>query len=123
MTLSGLELSALLSAGIVMSHVDGKCTDVENTLVIKELTSFNVSQDEAKLYLKVAVDMSSEYTIEVLKGMTNDKKKYACGYLAAVMVSDGDVADKEFEAWVAFSALCGFPTMTLGDALEFWRNN
>ena len=123
MTLSGLELSALISAGIIMSNADGKRTDDEDYILIKELTSFNVSHDDAKLYLNVAVDMSSEYTVEVLKAMSDDKKKYACGYLAAVMAADEDIAEKELEAWVAFSTLCNFPTMTLGDAYEFWRNN
>ena len=69
MTLSGLELSALISAGIIMSNADGRRTDDEDNILIKELTSFNVSHDEAKLYLNVAVDMSSEYTVEVLKAM------------------------------------------------------
>lgn len=123
MTLSGLELSALLSAGVIMSNADGQLADDEKEILVKELKSFNVTDDEAKLYLKVAIDMSSEYTIEVLKGMTTEKKKYACGYLGAVMVCDGDLADKEVEAWRAFSNLCDFPSMNLGDALEFWRNN
>ena len=123
MTLKGLELSALLSAGIMMSNADGKVTDEEKEILVKELKSFNVSDEEARLYLKVAFDMSTDYTVQVLKGMTSEKKKYACGYLGAVMLSDGDLADKEVDAWRAFSELCGFPSMNLGEALEFWRNN
>ena len=123
MTLSGLELSALLSAGLMMSNADGRLTDDEKEILIKELKSFNVNEDEAEIYLKVAIDMSTEHTVEVLKNMTTEKKKYACGYLGAVMVCDGDLADKEVEAWRAFSSICDFPSMGLGDALEFWRNN
>ena len=106
-----------------MSNADGKRTDDENEILIKELTSFNVTEADAKLYLTVAIEMSTDHTIEVLKSMTPEKKKYACGYLGAVMLSDGDLADKEVEAWQAFSGLCEFPAMTLGEALEFWKNN
>ena len=75
MTLKGLELSALLSAGIMMSNADGKVTDEEKEILVKELKSFNVSDEEARLYLKVAFDMSTDYTVQVLKGMTSEKKK------------------------------------------------
>ncbi len=123
MNLKGIELTAMLSAGMMLSNADGRVADEEKEILVRELKSFNVTDEEARLYLKVAIDMSVEYTVEVLKAMPNEAKKYACGYLAAVMLCDGDVADSEVEAWRAFSGACEFPGMTLGEALEFWKNN
>lgn len=123
MQLKGIELTAMLSAGMVLSNADGHVADEEKEVLVKELTSFNVTDEEARLYLKVAIDMTVEHTVEILKGMSSDAKKYACGYLGAVMLCDGDVHDNEMEAWRAFSTACDFPTMTLGEALEFWKNN
>ena len=123
MNLKGIELTAMLSAGMILSNADGRLADEEKELLLKELTSFNVTHEEAEIYLKVAIDMTVEQTVEVLKAMSSDAKKYACGYLAAVMVCDGDVADKEVEGWRAFSEACAFPEMTLGEALNFWKNN
>jgi tellurite resistance protein len=123
MNLKGIELTAILSAGMFLSNADGRLDDSEKEILIKELGSFNVTEDEAELYLKVAIDLSVEQTVEILKAMSDEAKKYACGYLGAVMICDGDVDDKEMEAWRAFSGACDFPTMTLGEAIEFWRNN
>jgi tellurite resistance protein len=123
MNLKGIELTAILSAGMFLSNADGRLDDSEKEILIKELGSFNVTEDEAEIYLKVAIDLSVEQTVEILKAMSDDAKKYACGYLGAVMICDGDVDDKEMEAWRAFCGACDFPTMTLGEAIEFWRNN
>ena len=123
MNLKGIELTAMLSAGMFLSNADGRLADEEKEILLKELTSFNVTEEEAKLYFTVAVDMSIEHTVDILKAMSAEAKKYACGYLGAVMLCDGDVDEKEMEAWRAFSGACEFPTMTLGEALEFWRNN
>ena len=123
MTLKGIEITAMLSAGMILSNADGRIADEEKAILINELKSFNVTGDEAEIYLKVAIDLTVEQTVEILKAMSNEKKQYACGYLGAVMLCDGDVDDNEMEAWRAFSGACDFPTMTLGEALNFWRNN
>lgn len=123
MNLKGIELTAMLSAGMILSNADGRVVDEEKEILVRELKSFNVTNQEAEIYLKVAIDLSVEQTVEVLKAMSPEAKKYACGYLAAVMVCDGDIAEIEVEGWRAFSGACEFPGMTLGEALEFWRNN
>lgn len=123
MNLKGIELTAMLSAGMMLSNADGRVANEEKEILLNELTSFNVTREEAEIYLKVAIDMTPEQTVEVLKVMSVEAKKYACGYLAAVMICDGDVAEKELEGWRAFSTVCDFPEMTLGDAVNFWRNN
>ena len=123
MNLTGIELAAILSAGMILSNADGNIADEEKEILIKELTFFNVTDAEAEIYLDVATTMTVEQTVETLKAMSDEAKTYACGYLGAVMLCDGDIDENEMEGWRAFSAACEFPTMTLGEALEFWRNN
>ena len=123
MNLKGIELTAMLSAGMILSNADGHVADEEKEILIKELAAFNVTDEEAEVYLKVAIDLTVEQTVDILKAMSPEAKKYACGYLGAVMLCDGDVDDNEMEGWRAFSSACDFPTMTLGEALNFWRNN
>ena len=123
MNLKGLEFTAMLSAGMILSNVDDQVSDDEKEILVKELASFDVTDQEADIYLDIAIDLSLEHTIEILKAMSPEAKKYACGYLGAVMLSDGEVGDVEMEGWRKFSSACEFPTMTLGEALAFWRNN
>lgn len=123
MNLTGLELTAMLSAGMILSDADGFIDPEEKAILIEELKAFNVTDEEAEIYLNVAIDMSVDQTVDILKSMSPEAKKYACGYLGAVMICDGDVDDNEMEGWRTFSHACEFPTMTLGEALEFWRNN
>ena len=63
--------------------------------------------------LKVAIDLTLEQTVGILRVMTPEAKKYTCG----------DVDENEMAGWRAFSSACDFPTMTLADAVKFWRNN
>lgn len=123
MNLTGIELAAMLSAGMILSNADGNIADEEKEILIKELTLFNVTDAEAEAYLDVATTMTVEQTVETLKAMSDEAKTYACGYLGAVMLCDGDIDENEMEGWRIFSRACEFPTMTLGEALEFWRNN
>ena len=123
MNLQGIELTAMLSAGMILSNADGEIAPEEKEILIKELVSFNVTDEEAEVYFNVATEMSVDQTVEILRGMSPEAKKYACGYLGAVMLCDGDVDDNEMEGWRAFSSACDFPTMTLGEAIKFWRNN
>ena len=123
MKLKGIELTAILSAGMILSSADGHVTDEEKEILIKELSAFNVTDQEAETYLDVAVDLTLDQTVEILKAMSPEAKTYACGYLGAVMLCDGDVDENEMDGWKAFSSACDFPTMTLGEALDFWRNN
>lgn len=123
MVLKRIELIAMLSAGMILSNADDHVTEEEKEILIKELASFNLTDEEAKIYIKIAIDLTVEHTVDILKAMSSEAKKYACGYLGAVMLSDGEVDENEMKSWRVFSGACDFPTMTLGEALKFWKNN
>ncbi|MBR2260851.1 MAG: hypothetical protein IJ916_04030 [Paludibacteraceae bacterium] len=84
---------------------------------------FGLTQLEAVGVMTVAQNMSTDEAHNEIKAMSLDQKKYVTGYLAAVMASDGDIADVEVEVWSLMSVLCNLPTMTVGEALEFWNTH
>lgn len=55
--------------------------------------------------------------------MSDEKKKYATGFLAATMVADGNIDDSELALWKLVSTLASFPTMNIAEALSFWTSH
>ncbi|MBD5198774.1 MAG: TerB family tellurite resistance protein [Bacteroidales bacterium] len=122
MTLSGLQLSALLKMGLAMVHADGKVTDEETKALSMELLKFGVAPNELPHLLSNATSMSAEHSLIIVAGLDAEQKKYATGYLAMLMACDG-IDDSEIKLWRMISTLCGFPTMTIEEAINFWENN
>lgn len=123
MTFNGKELSALVNLGVAMAAADGHVDDCEKNAISNELKNFGVDGIQAIALLAKAKEMQAGEAILVLAGMTDEQKKYACGYLAAIMVADGEIDDSEVKLWKLVSTLASFPTMSIGDALAFWGTN
>lgn len=123
MRLESVELAAILSAAMTMMTSDGKSASQEKDLFTDELKFFQVSHEDALTYIRAAGKMTRRETVEILKSMSDHAKKYACGFLAAVLLADGDATEEEMQTWREFSVSCKFPVMTMGEALDFWRNN
>ena len=83
---------------------------------------FGVTPDQLGILLPAANAMSAEESLIMAAGMNAQQKKYVTGYLAMIMGCDG-VDESEVKLWNVLSHLCGFPTMTIAQALEFWKNN
>lgn len=123
MTYNGKQLTALLKMGIVMASADEKFADEEKEALTRELASFGVTAEQAMGLTLLAKDMEPDEAISILSEMSEDQKKYATGYLAVIMVSDGEITESEKRVWQVVSTLCSFPTMSLGDALKFWTEH
>ncbi|MCM1337325.1 MAG: hypothetical protein NC187_00005 [Candidatus Amulumruptor caecigallinarius] len=67
--------------------------------------------------------METTSMLATLASMNDSQKKYVSGFLATIMVFDGDIDDAEMKVWQLTSTLMGCPTMSLREALEYWRNN
>lgn len=125
MTFNGNEMAALLRAAKMMALADGKMTSDEKEVMIADLKSFGVQLDTIQ---SLAIEhqanaMEGAEVIKILSGLSTEQKKYACGYLAAVMAADGKITEKEQELWSLISLLAGFPLMNIKEALIFWQNN
>lgn len=123
MTLNGQELAAVLKAGHAMVQADGKVEESELKVLFGELANFGVSSEQAQLMMVAADAMEASAMFEILTNLSIEAKKYVAGYLAAIMISDNDIDESEVTMWKLICTLSKFPTMSLHEAVTFWRNN
>lgn len=123
MKFNGLELSAVLKVGFAMAKADGKLEEEEMKVLATSMAEFGVDDKEFHSLLTLADAMTPATMIATLASLTKRQKKFVCGFLAMIMVSDGDIDDAEVKLWQLISSLCEFPTMNIKDAIEYWKTN
>lgn len=123
MTFKGNELASLVKLGLAMAHADGHVDNIEQYAIASELKGFGIDSTNAHSILAVAAVMDHVDAISTVAMMNNEQKKYACGYLAAIMAADGEIADSEIKMWQLICTLGNFPTMHVTDALTFWTRH
>lgn len=123
MIYNGQELAALVSLGIKMAQADGCVTETEQVTIAAELVKFGVNSEQLPAILAASTLMNGPEVMSIVSRMSDNQKKYACGYLAAIMAADGDINNKEVDIWQLICTLGHFPKMKFQDALTFWKNN
>lgn len=123
MQFSHMELSAIVKAAQGMIAADGRVDDSEMKILSAELINFGVNPDQLKSMVELSEAMEPALMIAVLGAMNDSQKRYVCGFLASIMVVDGDIDDSEMKFWKMVSTFIGCPTMSLQDALSYWSNN
>lgn len=123
MQFNNLELSAVLKAGICMVNADGKVEDEELKVLFTGMIEFGVDENHFKLLHTLADAMTPSTMLATLSALDDNQKKFVCGYLATIMICDGDVDDSELKLWQLTSTLAGFPTMSIHDAAEYWMTH
>ena len=123
MILTGNQLSALVKMGVAMALADGKVEEMEKVAIAFELVKFGVPQEDAGNIIKNSQSMDFSDALAILATMTAEQKKYATGYLAAVMASDKDIDSTEVKLWQLICTLGNFPNMNIGEALTFWKKH
>lgn len=118
MQFSGKELTAILKMGKAMVMADGQINENEIKVMTNELLRFGVPQDHVELLLKGTDLMEVSEAFALLANLDEERKKYVSSYLGTIMISDGDIDDKEMALWRLISTLCGFPTMNVVDAVN-----
>lgn len=122
MEFTGKQLAAMLKMGLAMVEADGKVTEEEKVALTLELMKFGVTPDQLNILLPAAIAMSAEESLIIAAGFNDRQKKYVMGYLAMIMGSDG-VDNSEVRLWNRLRLFTGCPSMTIVEALEFWKNN
>lgn len=123
MEFNGVQMAAIVKAANAMIAADGRVDEAETQALSRELIGFGVNPTQLVDILKLSNALEPAAMISTLSVLSNDQKKYISGFLAAIMISDGDIDDSEMKLWQLTSTLIGCPTMTLQQALDFWRNN
>ena len=125
MTFTGNEMAAILKLAKLMAVADGQLTNAERDAIFTDLGSFGITANSVHSVAleKMADEMEPVAAIKIVAQMTIEEKKYVCGYMAAVMIADGNIDAKE-QAWCTFlPKLASFPTMSIAQAVDFWRNH
>lgn len=117
------EFAALVQMAFKIAAADGKFADEEKAAITLGLAEFGLSAAEAKGCVLAARDMDAAEALATLSGMDSSQKKFATGFLAAIIAADGDVDSSEISMWQLISTLCSFPTMQFGEAIKFWANH
>lgn len=123
MNYNGKELAALVKLGLAMAQADGHVSETEKLAIAAELTNFGVQGTSAQAIIAGAALIDAADALATLAVMNDSQKKYATGYLAAIMAADGEIADSEVKMWQLICTLAGFPTMNINEALSFWTNH
>lgn len=114
------QLAAALKAGHAMVEADGRVDPKEVEILFGGLAERLGTALNRNELVRMADEMETVEMISILSALDEGHKKYIAGYLASIMVSDGDIDDMEMRLWQLLSNLCAFPKMTLRQALDFW---
>lgn len=106
-----------------MVNADGKVEQEEMKILAVGMAEFGVQEAQLKALMALADAMTPATMLATLSALNEDQKKFVCGFLATIMISDGDIDDSEVKLWQLTSSLAGFPTMSLAEAAEFWATH
>ena len=123
MTLSGLELSAIVKLALLVAGSDGDFANEEKVAISVELAKFGVKKESVEGILKAALILEPKDALAVVALMDERQKKYVAAFLAVIIAADGEIQKSEVRVWSLISALAALPEMTIGEGLEFWANN
>lgn len=116
---NGAELVALINVGVAIAAADGNTTDDEFGVLSQLLVGLNVSPEQAEVLIKESTQIKAPAAVAILSAMSTTQKKFATGFLAKVILADGDIDDNEIKIWKVISTICHFPTMSMNEAIEY----
>lgn len=122
MQFSGNELAAVLKMAMAMIGADGRIDVREMEVVRNELTRFGASVGQMKALTDEAQKMEFDKAVGIISNFDYERKKYVSSYLAIIMISDGEIDDKEVALWQLVSLLCGLPEMDVNQAIDNMNN-
>lgn len=122
MQFSGHELAAVMKLGIAMVGADGRTDESEMEVVRKELQRFGASVVQMLALTKEAQQMEFNEAIRIISNFDYERKEYVASYLAVIMISDGEIDDKELALWQLATLLCGLPEMDVRQAVDNMNN-
>lgn len=108
-------LAAAMNIAYAVAAVDN-ATDDEKAVLLKEMKSFNLTEDQVKNLLDTYNEMSAFKAIEYIRESDDATKKEAQALTIIAMIADGELSDKEIGAFKLVCKLCGFGAMTLEEA-------
>lgn len=118
MTLLGVELSAIANLAVRMAHADGHVDASEIDVIANGFRYFNVPIEQAKPLILMAMSAREEDAITIVSAMPVEHKEFIAAWLAAVVIADGVIDDREQKLLNYYGHRCGLPSLTIEQALE-----
>ena len=122
MIFNGKELIAIIKMAKAMVEADGKIAPSEVTMMPVEFARFGVPKNQLKILLEASDNMEVSQALVLINEMDEERKKYVASYLGVIMVSDGDVNEKELVLWNLVTTLCSLPEMNITEAINNMKN-
>lgn len=102
-----------------MILADNKVDDKEMMVLLEGFTLLGSTLEELQQIEANNTEMNPAEAIKTMAGFGADKKKHVCAMLMALMVVDGDVDESENKLLCFVSSLCGFPNISVSEALNY----
>lgn len=118
MILLGIELSAIANLAVRMAHADGQVDASEIDVIANGFKYFDVPLEQAKSLILMARAANEEDAIAIVSAMPNEHKEFVAAWLAAVVIADGVIDDREQKLLNYYGRRCGLPSLTIEQALE-----
>lgn len=120
MTFTSIEMSAITKLALAMAAADGKVEKSELAYIALEMSRFGVKDADTVIEGANALDASD--ALSIVSRMTSEEKKYVTAYLGTLMAANGEIDEKELALWRLTSSLCGLPSMTIIEAINYVKN-
>lgn len=117
MTFTRKELASILKLAKMVALADANVDEVERMMIFKELIRFGVNTKDAQSLENEANRYEPAEAIATVAGLTPYEKRYVCAYLGTIIAADGEIKDVEMSLWSLISTLCGFPQMSIQEAI------
>jgi uncharacterized tellurite resistance protein B-like protein len=118
MKLKEKELIAITPLAFYIISADGIATEEEYSAIGTELVTFGLNTERIVETIEAANDMTLEEAVAICRTMNTPQKTYACSVMGYIVASDGDIDDDEMKVWAEIVEKCGFPDMSIQDALD-----
>ena len=98
-------LAAAMRAAVDVARVDDLAED-EKKILVKELMSFGLSNEDEIHVLKTYQEMDCLEAVNILRVASQDDKKEASALICATISADGEISEKEMGAVLLMLRLC-----------------
>lgn len=119
MTFTLEERKAIYRIARAMVLADGNVDNNEMGALANEMFRIGSNPDELIAFEEGIGEFKPSMAVNVISDFDDEKKKFFCAFLGALIIVDGEIDENEMKLWSLTSHFCGLPTMSVGDAIEY----
>ena len=110
-------LAATLNVAYGVAGVDGFHDD-EKAVLVKELASYKLSDEDAHAVIERYGDMSILEAINIIAAADEDVRKEAHALIVFTSIADGEASEKELGAYQLVKTICNLPAINVDEARQ-----